>query len=868
MAKLITLIFVFIPFIAVSQTVIKGVVFDKTNKKPISGVIISVLDKEKEHIAYDISSDKGEFSVSVNSPENKMFLVGRMLGYKEEQMELENKSQQQNLYLEETGIEIKEVIIKSKPINVNEDTLKYSVNTFKSAGDRVIGDVLKKLPGIEVTESGGIKYNGEPINKFYIEGLDLLESKYGIATNNVPVDAVQNVEIIENHQPIKSIKGMVTSAQAAINLKLKDDKMVRPVGGVRAGGGYSDELNWLLEIFALQASKKRQTIVMYKTNNAGNDITEEFNEQSITIKDLQNTDFNLEKDILTPSGINNPPIEKERYLFNKTHTASLNNLWKTSDDKQLRLNVNYVNDIEKQNTFSQSEYFLGDSILKVTEKEDYTLKQQLLDGGISYTENAKGHYLDNDFKWKIKLNSNHSQSTVNGSEVEQTFDMPNTKIQNQLNYLKVFGEKIFNIGTYLAYANQPENLIVEKGGKYNKQRIGFTNFYSKTNSYYSWGFGRSSIRLNGNIEASINNINTELDNPQFTDSMILSKQISQINLEISPLYTYKTNKLNIEIELPINDNILFKKDKLSNSKTSTEDYFFINPRIGISYIFNPYFNTRLSYRFSQNIGDYTDFSDVYMMKNYLNYHKTSGTLNLRKNQSVSLILNYKNPINSLFINAYATYIPTEMNKSFATRFVGLQSVKTDINLRNKTNMWMGHVYIGKYISKIKTNFSITTDYNYYQSSQIQQHVQYPFNSNTVAVNFKSNTKVSDAFTIVYLCDFINNKSEISISGVKNKSSLNQFAQQVKTYYSPIKKMGLNFQLEYSDNELGKNSSVNMLFANIGATYKLKKVDFELNWNNIFNKKEYAYSLFNGLDTYSYRYGIRPMSVMLILSFKF
>ena len=60
----------------------------------------------------------------------------------------------------------------------------------------------------------------------------------------------------------------------------------------------------------------------------------------------------------------------------------------------------------------------------------------------------------------------------------------------------------------------------------------------------------------------------------------------------------------------------------------------------------------------------------------------------------------------------------------------------------------------------------------------------------------------------------------------------------------------------------------MLFANIGATYKLKKVDFELNWNNIFNKKEYSYSVFNGLDTYSYSYGIRPMSIMLTTSFKF
>ena len=53
----------------------------------------------------------------------------------------------------------------------------------------------------------------------------VLENRYGVATNNVPVDAVQNVEVIENHQPIKSIKGMVSSAQAAINLKLKDDKM-------------------------------------------------------------------------------------------------------------------------------------------------------------------------------------------------------------------------------------------------------------------------------------------------------------------------------------------------------------------------------------------------------------------------------------------------------------------------------------------------------------------------------------------------------------------------------------------------------------------------------------------------------------------
>ena len=91
---------------------------------------------------------------------------------------------------------LREVVVKSKPIWNKEDTIVYSVNAFKTLGDKSIGDVLKKLPGVEVSASGSVKYQGEAINKFYIEGLDLLEKRYGIATNNVPADAIQNVEII------------------------------------------------------------------------------------------------------------------------------------------------------------------------------------------------------------------------------------------------------------------------------------------------------------------------------------------------------------------------------------------------------------------------------------------------------------------------------------------------------------------------------------------------------------------------------------------------------------------------------------------------------------------------------------------------
>lgn len=73
--------------------------------------------------------------------------------------------------------------MKSRPrIRRLGDTLSYEVNSFAKDENRSIGDVLKRLPGTEVSESGGIKYQGKSISKFYIDGDDLLEDRYNIGT--------------------------------------------------------------------------------------------------------------------------------------------------------------------------------------------------------------------------------------------------------------------------------------------------------------------------------------------------------------------------------------------------------------------------------------------------------------------------------------------------------------------------------------------------------------------------------------------------------------------------------------------------------------------------------------------------------------
>ncbi|HUZ60525.1 MAG TPA: hypothetical protein VMU83_17270 [Hanamia sp.] len=113
--------------------------------------------------------------------------------------------------------------------------------------DRVIGDVIKKLPGIEVSDNGLIKYNGKPINNFYIEGGNLLDDKYNIASNTIPADVVDKIQVIENNQNIKMLNGIVPTDRAAINITLKKKDRLILINTVKAGIGiknlYTGELN-------------------------------------------------------------------------------------------------------------------------------------------------------------------------------------------------------------------------------------------------------------------------------------------------------------------------------------------------------------------------------------------------------------------------------------------------------------------------------------------------------------------------------------------------------------------------------------------------------------------------------------------------
>ena len=181
-----------------AQTVYEGKIVEEGTGRLVSDVICSATDLKGEKVfAYTMSGEQGEYRLRFYAEVDSVCLRFALLGYKNVVLICKNVSGQKDITFVPTQFQLKEVTVKAAPMWSVGDTLNYRVEAFQGGEDRVIGDVLKKLPGIKVSENGAITYQGEPINRFYIEGLDLLRAKYGIATNNIPADAVEKVQVLE-----------------------------------------------------------------------------------------------------------------------------------------------------------------------------------------------------------------------------------------------------------------------------------------------------------------------------------------------------------------------------------------------------------------------------------------------------------------------------------------------------------------------------------------------------------------------------------------------------------------------------------------------------------------------------------------------
>ncbi len=236
--KFMTFCYLFVLSVTVSaqKITLSGSVKDSIqNPMSYANVIAKPKDVSK-NLQFAITDNEGYYKLILQEGDTITISIS-YLGYKPiESQFIALKSVRKDFILQQSSEQLDEVIIEM-PVTVRGDTTIYKTAKFIDGTERKLKNILKKLPGVEVSKNGSVTVQGKKVTKMLVDGKNFFGGNSKLAVENIPADAVGNVEVIDNYNEVAFLKGLTDSDEMAMNIKLKEDKKRFVFGDIEAGKG-------------------------------------------------------------------------------------------------------------------------------------------------------------------------------------------------------------------------------------------------------------------------------------------------------------------------------------------------------------------------------------------------------------------------------------------------------------------------------------------------------------------------------------------------------------------------------------------------------------------------------------------------------
>ncbi len=842
---------------ALAQNIsLSGRVVDENNQ-PLHGAQILLKERSETKILdFAVSSNNGGFAfnnmisaVSIDS----LVLEFSYIGYARKQIAVSHNNNKEILVkLDPRGMKVKEVVVNIKDIVQKKDTIVYRVDSFASIEDRTIGDVLKKMPGVEIMDSGAIKYQGREISKFYIGGSDMLGGRYGLATNNISHEDVHRVEVMENHQSIKAIEDISFSDATAMNIELKESAKVRWAGTAKVGGGFPDL--WVGELFAMRFKKSFQTMNSYKTNNSGGDSFDftqffSFTDFGTTMGGSSlNNYINIAP---TTSG----DIGAHRSNFNKTHNVSSNSLFKLKNGYDLTTELIATHERKESDFTAKTTYYLPDGDINVEDKiEIANSLTQSVSGNIRLKANENNLYMNNNLDFSYKQTS--TDIGIDGTFANvQNGENIRYNIKNDFDILKRKGDKVFTYRSSIGFSSLPQQLTVTKEGEESvNQDINLSSFHFNNSYDYSIGIGKFRLSAPINLNYSYRDITNSFDGE--TNQMTTNK----LHINTTPSFKYDFNSF----VLDINANLYYQP---MNVGGDWHNIYGVNPRASMTYIASPTLKLRASGSYVNGMPDESRFFDGYIMSNYRNL--SLGYLGMQTGYSTvaSTAIEYKDVLKSLFANINFSYSKGKEERISAQDFEDEYIVSYYIPGEQEYQAIMLYGSVGTNIDVFNSTITLSPMFLKNRSTIVRNSESLPYDSESYSARLAISSEIRHNLTFTYSGNVAYNKFRSNSEA--DYSSISRYSQKMKLSYAPIKKIQLSYGFEHFCNELQTDEFKNFFFSDISGSYLWgKRTELTLSVKNIFDENYYSYFTESDLSSFYRSYKIRPRNILVEFMHRF
>ena len=263
---------------------VKAVLVDSGTGEPVGFATVSITrEGEDDPAKYTLSDEKGNVTLS-SVRRGTYVLKAELLGYKTytTTVKVENETVDLGKVKFEpdaTQLDAATVAAIGNPVIIKKDTVEYNATSFSTTDNDVLEDLLKKLPGVEVSDDGSITANGETISKITIDGKTFFLDDPQLASKNIPAKMINKLKIIQKKSEQAEFTGIDDGEEeTVIDLSVQPGMMRGLFGNVLAGAGADipassgteSELRYQGSAFMGRFTDKSQISVILNGNNVNN----------------------------------------------------------------------------------------------------------------------------------------------------------------------------------------------------------------------------------------------------------------------------------------------------------------------------------------------------------------------------------------------------------------------------------------------------------------------------------------------------------------------------------------------------------------------------------------------------------------------
>lgn len=259
---------------------ISGKLLDSVSREGLKGATLVLQDgKDSAHWRYSISKEAGSFRITALSPGVHTLSISYQ-GHQPRTLSFSVNASGDpvslgNIYLPPAANTLDVVTVTATAgVRVKKDTLEFAPSMFHAKPNADLGEVIGKMPGMEVDKNGNVTAQGEKVQRVLVNGKRFFGNDPTMAIKNLPPDVIARIEVFDDWSDQSKFTGIDDGKRVkTINIITKRNMNEGEFGKLVAGGGASQEKGLYHESVSLHHFNNAQMLSLIGQANNDNGLT-------------------------------------------------------------------------------------------------------------------------------------------------------------------------------------------------------------------------------------------------------------------------------------------------------------------------------------------------------------------------------------------------------------------------------------------------------------------------------------------------------------------------------------------------------------------------------------------------------------------